>query len=124
MSDAVRDAITNAIAGLQAVAVQWDQVAGLIAKRGEVEASLANVKAAHEKAYAALGEQQRVLAAAEAEGKRKMAALETAARGATSELGKVVAERDAAEARTAEARRQHEEIMASMQSLSRRVGAW
>jgi hypothetical protein len=106
------------------VAVQWDQVAGLIAKRGEVEASLANVKATHEKVYAALGEQQRVLAAAEAEGKRKMAAMETATREITARLAGVTKECDAAVAQRDEARREHEEIMASMQSLSRRVGAW
>jgi hypothetical protein len=123
MSD-VRDAITNAIGGLQVLLVQWDQVAAAIASRGEVEASLANVKAAHEKAYAALGEQQRVLAEAEAEGGRKIAALKSAIGGLEAQLGKVVAERDSAQAQRDEARRQHEEIMASMQLLRTRVGAW
>jgi hypothetical protein len=123
MSD-VREVITNAIAGLQVLLVQWDEVARAIASLGEVKASLANVKATHEKAYAALGEQQRVLAAAEAEHKRKIAALAQAERGATSELGRVVAERDAAVAQRDKAQRQHEEIMASMRSLSRKVGAW
>jgi hypothetical protein len=124
MSDAVRDAITNANGVLLGLLEKLDEVAGLIAKRGEVEASLANVKAAHEKAMAQLAEGQRVLAAAQAEHKGKMAALETAARGASSELGRVVAERDAAVAQRDEARRQHEEILASMQSLRTRVGAW
>ena len=124
MSDAVRDAITNANGVLLGLLEKLDEVAGLIAKRGEVEASLANVKAAHEKAYAALGEQQRVLAAAEAEGKRKMAAMETATREITARLAGVTKECDAAVAQRDEARREHEEIMASMQSLSRRVGAW
>jgi hypothetical protein len=110
-----RDAITDAIAGLQVLLVQWDQVAAATARRGEVEASLANVRAAHEKAYAALAEEQRILEAARVKHKLQTAAYE-------GELAGLIKRCEDKRAEVARLQAAEDQIIANVGSLRKRLG--
>jgi chromosome segregation ATPase len=124
MSDAVRDVITNAIDGLQALLARYDEVTKAIDSLVSVQASLASVKATHDKAAAELAEGQRVVEAARAKHKEEMAAMEIAVRSARAQLAALVDEAKAKQTELDGMQRQHNEVLASMQSLRTRVGAF
>jgi hypothetical protein len=82
----IRDKLTKAIDALQSLSAKFDQINATIASQGEVEASLVNIKAAHDKALAELAEDQRALAVARTKHKAEMLFFETASRDGGAQL--------------------------------------
>jgi hypothetical protein len=82
----LHNTLQTALDALRALSAKFDQIDATITNQGEVEASLVNVKAAHDKALAELGEEQRLLAEARTKHRSEMSAMADAARDAGAQL--------------------------------------
>jgi hypothetical protein len=82
----IRDKLTTALDQLKALSAKFDQINATVASQRDVEASLVNVRASHDKALAELTEGQRALEVARAKHKAEMVFMETAARDAGAQL--------------------------------------
>ena len=118
----MRDLITNAIDALQKLADKWDEIAATTTSLVQVEASLANVRASHDRAMADLNDQQRLLEAARKEHDLKMSAMKTASHAAEAQLAKLVQAAETKQSELDAMRTQHDQIIASMHSLKMRMG--
>jgi hypothetical protein len=119
----IREVITDAINQLNVVLENYEEIAAATESISEIKASLVNVKAAHEKAYAELVEEQRLLDEARANHKRDMATMETSFKVAQSKVFKLIEEAKAKEAEIQGLRQYHDELLASIESLKKRLHA-
>jgi hypothetical protein len=117
----MRDLIVNAVDRLTALLAQWDEVAAATTSLGEVEASLVNVRAAHERAAAELAEMERLLAAAQLDHKRSMEAMAGSLRVAQAKVFEQHEEYEANQTKIDAQRKYHDELLASIQSLRTRL---
>jgi hypothetical protein len=120
MSD-VRDAITNAISGLQALLVRYDEAAKAINSLSSVKAQLVSARADAEQAAAEVAEGKRVLVAARIEHEREMDAMRAARDAARAQVAGLVAQAGATQAEIDGMQTRHDEVFASTAVLRKRL---
>jgi hypothetical protein len=119
----MREVIQTTLDRLQEVAAKLDEIEAKIALAASIEASLVNVRAKHDKAFADMAEGQRQLEAARAAHAREMSAMEASVKVAKAKVFGLVGEVERRQAEINDLRRYHDELLASIQSLKRRLHA-
>jgi hypothetical protein len=117
----MREVIQNAVDGLAALLAKYDEVSAAIESLGAVKAQLVSAQAAHNEALAQLAEGQRVLAVAQLDHKRSMEAMEGSLRVAQAKVFGLIEEAQAKQTEIDGMRQYHDELLASIQSLKKRL---
>jgi chromosome segregation ATPase len=115
----MRELLQSAIDGLTALLARYDEAAAAIESLGSVTAQLLSVRAAHEEALAELASEERRLEALRAE----RATREASVKVVRAKVAALIDEAEAKRAEIEELRQYHDELLASIAALKRRLAA-